>query len=108
MEKAVHNYFAYRANLNRREFKHMMEQGRMSLLIGLTFLTICLLLGNLIMRWADAPLSSLLREAFLIAGWVAMWRPMQIYLYDWWPFRRRGQIFEKMSRMTVGLKRIHH
>ena len=108
VEKAVHNYFAHRANLNRREFKHMMEQGRMSLLIGLTFLTICLLLGNLIMRWADAPLSSLLREAFLIAGWVAMWRPMQIYLYDWWPLRRRDQIFEKLSRMPVGLKLIHH
>jgi hypothetical protein len=104
VERAVHNYFAYRAKLNRREFKHMMKQGRMSLLIGLTFLATCLLMGNLITGWVDAPLSSLLREAFLIAGWVAMWRPMQIYLYDWWPLRRRGQIFEKMSRMAVALK----
>ena len=107
VEKAVRNYFAYRAKLNRREFKHIMKQGRMSLLIGLTFLTICLLMGNLITHSADAPLSSLLREAFLIAGWVAMWRPMQIYLYEWWPLRRRGQIFEKMSRMAVGLKPTH-
>ena len=30
-----------------------------------------------------------------------MWRPMQIYLYDWWPLRRRGRIFVKLSHMPV-------
>ena len=47
------------------------------------------------------PAAALLREGLAIAGWVAMWRPIQIYLYDWWPLRRRGQIFEKMCRMPV-------
>jgi hypothetical protein len=104
VEKAVHNYFAYRAKLNRLDFKHMMKQARASLAIGLTFLTMCIFVGNLISRWASEPWSLLLREAMLIGGWVAMWRPMQTYLYDWWPLRRRGQIFQKMSRMSVDLK----
>jgi hypothetical protein len=30
-----------------------------------------------------------------------MWRPMQIYLYDWWPLRRKGQIYRKLSLMPV-------
>jgi len=30
-----------------------------------------------------------------------MWRPMQIYLYDWWPVRRRRRIYEKLSHMPV-------
>jgi BMFP domain-containing protein YqiC len=77
VEKAVHNYFAYRAKLNRLDFKHMMKQGRMSLVIGLAFLTICIFVGNLISMWATEPWSLLLREALLIGGWVAMWRPMQ-------------------------------
>ena len=104
VEKAVRNFFAYRSKLNRLEFKHMMKQARMSLGIGLTFLTLCLLGGNLITAWISAPLSLLLREALIIGGWVAMWRPMQTYLYDWWPLRRHGQIFEKMSRMAIELK----
>jgi hypothetical protein len=104
VERAVRNYFAYRAKLNRLEFKHIMKQGRMSLVIGLTFLTLCILAGNLIAAWATEPWSLLAREALMIGGWVAMWRPMQIYLYDWWPLRRRGQIFEKMSRITIELK----
>lgn len=99
-EQAVHNYFAYRAKLNWLEFKHLMKQGRTSLLIGLTFLAACLTLSEVIAQVAG-PLSLLLRESLAIAGSVAMWRPMEIYLYAWWPLRRRGQIFQKMSRMPV-------
>ena len=30
-----------------------------------------------------------------------MWHPMEIFLYNLWPLRRRGKIFEKLSRMRV-------
>jgi hypothetical protein len=36
-----------------------------------------------------------------IAGWVAMWRPMEIYLYDWWPLRRKSRLYQKLSQMPV-------
>ena len=42
----------------------------------------------------------MLRESLNIAGWVAMWRPMQIYLYDWWPPRRTARIYSTLSRMA--------
>jgi hypothetical protein len=50
-------------------------------------------------------LSTFVSEGLTIAGWVAMWKPMQIYLYDWWPLRRRGRIFEKLSRMPIEVRR---
>ena len=58
--------------------------------------------------WSQALLpagvmASLLRESFLVAGWVAMWRPMQIYLYDWWPLRQQALLYRRMSRMPVTL-----
>ena len=40
-------------------------------------------------------------EGMLIAGWVAMWRPLEIFLYDWWPVRRRNRIFGKLAAMPV-------
>lgn len=40
----------------------------------------------------------MLRESLTIAGWVAMWRPMQIYLYD--PCVAGG-IYAKLSHMPV-------
>ena len=38
IERAVHNYFAYKADLNHREFRNLLREGRISLFIGLSFL----------------------------------------------------------------------
>jgi hypothetical protein len=32
---------------------------------------------------------------------LSMWRPMEIYLSEWWPLRRRKRVFEKLSLMPV-------
>ncbi|MBI3414973.1 MAG: hypothetical protein HY043_06570 [Verrucomicrobia bacterium] len=104
-EDAIHHYFAYRARLNELEFKRLMKQGRLSLLVGLAFLAVCFLLIELWLAKQSSPVPSFLKEGLLIAGWVAMWKPLEIYLYDWWPLRRRGQIFEKLSRMPVEVRK---
>ncbi len=101
IERSVHHYFAYRAKLNKRELHRLWKDGRKSLLIGLTFMAACLFTAGLLPTADTHRAWSVVREGLTIAGWVAMWRPMQIYLYDWWPLRRRGQIFEKMSCMDV-------
>jgi hypothetical protein len=105
VEAAVHNYFAYRAKLNRLEFHHLLKQGRTSLIIGLGFLAVCLLASELLLRQTTGAFSFLLRESLTIAGWVAMWRPMQIFLYEWWPVRRMGRLFAKMSRMHIEVRK---
>lgn len=105
VESAVHNYFAYRARLNKLEFKRLMKQGRMSLLVGLSFLVACLLVIELVVSKNLSTFPSFFKEGLTIAGWVAMWRPLEIYLYDWWPLRRRGQILDKLSRMAVEVRK---
>jgi hypothetical protein len=46
VEAAVHHYFAYRAKLNRLEFRHLLKEGRTSLIIGLVFLGACHLISE--------------------------------------------------------------
>jgi hypothetical protein len=99
VEDAVHHYFAYRARLNELEFKRLMNQGRLS------FLAACFLVIELVMKNHNATLPGFFKEGLTIAGWVAMWRPLEIYLYEWWPLRRRGQILEKLSRMAVEVRK---
>ncbi|HEY8966337.1 MAG TPA: hypothetical protein VIM58_07835 [Candidatus Methylacidiphilales bacterium] len=102
VEAAIHHYFAYRARLNRMEFRQLMRQGRTSLLVGLVFLGLCLGLARFAAAAAGGgAFAGFLEEGLTIAGWVAMWRPMEIYLYEWWPLRRRGAIFDKLSRVPV-------
>jgi hypothetical protein len=102
---AVHHYFAYKATLADLEFRRLMRQGRTTLLIGIVFLAACLGLSRLLMHAGDATAFALVREGLTIVGWVAMWRPIQLYLYDWWPVRRHGRICVKLSRMPVDVVR---
>jgi len=99
--EAVHNFFAYRAKLNRLTFRRMMQQGRTSLVIGLLFLAGCLGISRILLARASGPGFGFVRESLTIAGWVAMWRPMQIFLHDWWPVRRKVRVYDKLSRMPV-------
>ena len=92
VRKSIHNYFAYRANLNQLAFRRLMRRGRASLVIGLLFLTACLATTRLLLSDLRATWAGILRQSLTIAGWVAMWRPMEIYLYDWWPMRRKGRL----------------
>ncbi len=103
IRQAVHHYFAHRAELTRLEFHRLMKQGRTSLMIGLLFLVACLMVIRTLLTGDAGTWAGVLRESLTIAGWVAMWRPMQIYLYDWWPLRRRGRIYTKLSRMPVAV-----
>ena len=104
LETAVHNYFAYRAKLNRLEFRYLLKQGRTSLMIGLAFLAACIVMRQLLRQQAGT-LPIVLREGLIIAGWVAMWRPMEIFLYEWWPLLRRGRLYEKLSLMRVEVRK---
>jgi len=98
---AVHNHFAHRAKISDLEFRRLLKQGRTSLFIGLVFLAVCLFLSRMLLARAAGTWAAVAQESLTIAGWVAMWRPMQIYLYDWWPLRRRRQTFVKLSHMPV-------
>jgi hypothetical protein len=101
---AINHYFAYRADVIGREFRLLMRQGRLSLLIGILFLGTCLAVARLIGTHWDSTAASLLRESLAIGGWVAMWKPLEIYLYGWWPLLRRRRVYERLSRMPVEIR----
>jgi hypothetical protein len=101
VERAVRHYFAERLEMKRREFRQLMRRGRASLLIGLTFLAACLFGSEMVGKVATRPLAAILSESLLIVGWVAMWRPLEIYLYDWWPLRDERRVLERLTRAQV-------
>ena len=105
VETSVRHYFAYRAKLNSLEFRHLLRRGRISLVIGLAFLGACLVTSQLLLRNSESTLANVLRESLTIGGWVAMWRPMEIFLYEWWPLRSMGRLFEKLSHMHVEVRK---
>jgi hypothetical protein len=98
--KAVGNHFDNRAKLAALEFRRFARDARASLAIGLVFLALCLVIIRFIAGETTA-WGGYVAEGLTIAGWVAMWRPMQMYLYDWWPVRRKVRRFARLAEMPV-------
>lgn len=104
VEEAVRHYFTVRATMRERDFRLLLHQGRVSLGIGLVFLASCLGLAEWIAHGNRLGWEGFVREGLTIAGWVAMWRPIQIYLYDWWPVRADVRVLERLAGMKVRLE----
>jgi hypothetical protein len=102
--KAAQTFFARQAKLRRRSLSRLLRRGFVTLAIGVTFLAAVFGLSRFI-GWmlGDGPFATLLREGSLIVGWVAMWRPIEIFLYDWWPIVRERRLYEQLSRLDVRL-----
>jgi hypothetical protein len=98
---AIHHYYQYRAEITHLEFKRIMREGRLALIIGIVCLGSCLLAAHALIPRTAGDWGSYVRESLTIAGWVAMWRPMEMYLYDWWPVLRRERVFRKLGEMAV-------
>jgi len=99
---AVREYFGSRSDSTRLRLRQLLRVGHISLIIGLVFLAACILLsdlaGEIFRGWRFAVL---LQESLLIGGWVAMWRPLEIFLYDWWPILTEARLYDRLSNMPV-------
>jgi hypothetical protein len=43
-------------------------------------------------------------ESLIIVGWVANWRPIEIYLYEWWPIRRRMRLYRRIAAAPLVIR----
>lgn len=103
----IRNYFAYRAEAAGWELKELFRVGRASLAIGLSVLAVCVVLGAEVSRRVGPSYAGrALDEGLIILGWVANWRPIQIFLYDWWPLARRRRLCLRLAHATVDLRPI--
>lgn len=101
LTEAIHNHFSYKAVQTRKSLKHLLLQGRISFAIGVVFVTLCLLGANAIGLLGDNVGYNIARESLTIVGWVAMWRPMQIFLYDWWPLQKQIRLYQSLSHAHI-------
>ena len=91
VQESVRHYFAYRSDMLWREFRQLIKEGRATMLIGLTFMAACEFAALVLLK-GDTTWKAVSREGLTILGWVAMWRPLEIYLYRWWPLLSKRKL----------------
>lgn len=105
LAEALRRNFSEREAASQRELKELFRIGRRSLAIGVSILIACLTLAHLASGYLiETPFRRLAEESFLILGWVANWRPLEIFLYDWLPIARARDLYRRLSAAKVELK----
>jgi len=98
---AIRNHFQYKALETDRRFRQRLKNGRLNLLISLIFLFFAVFASNTVLRLGSTLLHIFLSDAFIISGWVAMWTPVTLFLYELYPIVQTKNVYERISRMEI-------
>lgn len=105
LRDAIHEFFRQRAETYRRRLRELFRRGRTSLFIGLTALAVSIAGGDVLATLLKTSrFGEIARESLTIGGWVAMWRPLEVFLYDWWPFRNEARLSDRLAVMPVRIR----
>jgi len=102
---ALSRYFNYRAEVIGRDLNELFRIGRISFAIGMAVLALCVLTARVLTaRMGDGSISGIMKESLIILGWVANWKPIEIFLYDWWPLLRIRNLYRRLAIAPVELR----
>lgn len=103
--ESIRNHFRYLAMMQERKYRERRDYGKISILIGLSFLAVAMLASQAVDDYLSAyPLAHLAAIALEVAGWVAMWEPVTVFLYQLWPILSQKKLYEKISRMETDVR----
>lgn len=98
----IAQYFGDRADHHERQMRDLFRIGFRHLGVGLSVLTACLLLSQLVSSIVpSASIARIVEESLIIVGWVANWKPIEIFLYDWWPASQKIKLYRRLQAADV-------
>jgi hypothetical protein len=104
--RAIDRYCRHKILESKRTLNELLWIGLKALQVGVLFLIICLVLAAAIAGSNVAPGSfgDVLTQGLTIVGWVSLWRPVEILLYEWWPLWREVRVYDYIQRMDVAIQ----
>jgi len=108
LRDAIHEFFRHRSEIYRQRLRELFRLGRTSLIIGLIALAASIALGDFLASlMKNSRIGEILRESLTIGGWVSMWRPLEVFLYDWWPIRNEARLSDRLAAMPVRIRYVN-
>ncbi len=101
---AVHSHFEHEQERLDRQLRQHLRRGHLILLVGLGVLITFLSLAELTSMLPGIRVRQIVREGLVITGWVAMWRPLEVLLYDWWPLLEERRLARRMANVPVAVR----
>lgn len=99
--EAIHRHFRLAHAQGERQFRRRLRIGGVSLGAGLAILALSVGLRSLLRDAEGQALAQGLAEGLLILGWVAMWRPVEILLFEHWESHLDHAMLERLASIPV-------
>jgi hypothetical protein len=97
--------FRHLAEAEGNDIRELFRNGRRALLIGMVVLSACLLIAvRASATFGEGSFSTIVQESAVIFGWVAIWMPAEIFLYEWLPLASRLGLLRRLSAALVTLQ----
>lgn len=101
IRRAIRGHFVYESELKRRELRETFKHGFISLFIGLSFLLACTWFSMATATAEGSLPKALMKEWLMLMGWVSTWKPISIFLYEWWPIRGAMQTLKELGEIEI-------
>jgi len=98
---AIHRYFSFEAEYEENELRANRARGAFILVLGLVFLGLCSAGAFFVPRTFPGVASEIFAEGLTILGWVALWEPLSVLLYDWWPHSQKIALYRSLSKVPI-------
>lgn len=98
---AIHEYYRYRVEFQTAELKTFLKRSQIYFVIGLVLLVLCNVGAQSLAKNLSSPLINGLKEGLIIFGWVSMWKPIELFLFDWYPFYEKRKLYLQLSKTEV-------
>jgi hypothetical protein len=103
---ALAAYIGSRTERLERLKDRIRRRGIKELLYGLLFLSGCFI-GAAILNandWGPDWLTTFLAEGLVIIGWIALWHPGDMLLFERWPLIREQRLLARLQKATVSVE----
>ena len=88
-----------------KKLREHLRRAQFGIVMGLAVLGACVSAAA-VAQASIAPgiVHDAVSEGLLIVGWVAIWRPIEALLYDWWPLARDRHARERLLQAKISVR----
>ncbi len=104
IRNAIHTFLLYQVDRQGGDLKSFIKSSQVFLLIGIFVLATCLGIAQNIPSFDPPGIFGILREGLVIFGWVSIWKPLEILLYDWFPLYEKLRFYRKLLASEVQIQ----
>jgi hypothetical protein len=106
VDRALRELSLYQDTRLGEQLVSVRREGLIALRMGLVFVVACVVASVAVDKMTFLPelLRTLFSGGIVIAGWVALWHPMELLLYERWPILRDRKLYRLIAEMRTTIE----